>query len=83
MESIQELKKEALQAIENATDLEGLRLVEVEYLGRSGKVTAILRGLRDMSPEERKSKGAEANELRVAFEEAVKNQQKVLQGKDH
>ena len=68
MQSLEELKNEALTAVRTAPSLLSLREVEVRYLGRSGKVTAILRQLKDLAPEVRKERGGEANELRKTLE---------------
>lgn len=40
----------------------------VRFLGRKGELTAILRGLKDLTPEERRTTGHTANELRTALE---------------
>ncbi|MFN0150330.1 MAG: phenylalanine--tRNA ligase subunit alpha, partial [bacterium] len=62
------LSAEALSAIESAgaaADAEAsLEAVRVQYLGRKGRVTDLLRGLAQASPEERRTLGAELNALR-------------------
>ncbi len=54
-----------LAAAPDAAAVESLRLT---VLGRSGSLTALLRGLGGLSPEERPAAGAAANAARVALE---------------
>jgi len=53
----------------SASDVEQ---VKVRYLGRKGELPAILKGLKDLPPEDRKSVGAAANQARVKLETQVK-----------
>ncbi|MCR5653098.1 MAG: phenylalanine--tRNA ligase subunit alpha [Ruminococcus sp.] len=50
-----------LNEIESLTDLEQLR---VEYLGKKGSVTSLLKGMKDLSNDERKEFGKKVNELK-------------------
>jgi phenylalanyl-tRNA synthetase alpha chain len=72
-EALEKLKKEALEKIAKAKGLEELKALDVEYLGRSGKLTEILRGLKDVPESERPAAGQMCNavkvELLAAFEE--------------
>jgi len=69
------LKKSALEAIKKAKDVKTLEAVKVKYLGRKeGELTKILRSLKDMSVEEKRKIGPEANELRDELESALKKQ---------
>jgi phenylalanyl-tRNA synthetase alpha chain len=62
-----ELEAEGGQAIEAAPDAAALEQLRVELLGRKGRLTGILRGLGQMSPEERPRIGAEANRVKEAL----------------
>ena len=68
MESMEEIKKSALNSMEKAADEEALKLLKIKYLGRSGKLTMVLRGLKDIPEERRKVVGAKANALRQELE---------------
>ena len=46
--------EEELEKIESVADLEGVR---VAYLGKKGSVTDLLKGMKDLSNEERKELG--------------------------
>ncbi|MGE5176207.1 MAG: phenylalanine--tRNA ligase subunit alpha [Hyphomicrobiales bacterium] len=56
-----------LEAARTSADLEAAR---VRFLGRKSDLTQILRGLKDLAPEERATVGARANETRVRLEAA-------------
>ena len=67
-ESVEELKADAtraLRAVDSADQLEAWR---VEYLGRKGRLTSVLRGLGSLEIKERKAVGAAANRLRTELE---------------
>jgi len=68
LEKLEKLKNEALGAIQSSVNEETLRNVEIEFLGRKGKLTEILRGLKDLSPEEKGKVGKASNELKLELE---------------
>ena len=70
-ERIEEIRRETAAGIENATDLKALEALRVAALGRKGKLTEILRGLAQASPEERKEIGRLANELKEEMAAAL------------
>ncbi|HOP06899.1 MAG TPA: phenylalanine--tRNA ligase subunit alpha [candidate division Zixibacteria bacterium] len=72
LDDVQKLKSEALERIGLADSLEVLNDLKVEYLGRKGRLTAILKGLKDLTGDERKEVGAEANQLRSELEGLIK-----------
>lgn len=71
LQQLNELKDFALSALELAGSPESLDALRVEYLGRSGKLTQILRGVAQLQPEERKKVGAAANSAKVLLEEKL------------
>ena len=52
-EKLQSIKEEALKAIEQADLPEKLNDVRVKYLGKKGELTAVLKGMKDVAPEDR------------------------------
>ncbi|MCE7927337.1 MAG: phenylalanine--tRNA ligase subunit alpha [Dehalococcoidia bacterium] len=77
--SFQVLKGEALDALHSAHDDAGIEAWRVEWLGRQdGRVTAILRSVKDQPPETRAAFGAGANELKVALETALEQKREAL-----
>src|SRR5690348_8911073 len=77
-ESVDALRAEALERIQNCaseTDLEQLR---VEVLGRKGRLTSLLRGLKDLPAEERPKAGELLNETRQQIEAHLEERLAVL-----
>lgn len=70
-DELQRIEQEALQAIEGAASQEALQEVRVAYLGKKGQVTALLKGLGKLAPEERPVMGAMVNEVRQSLEVAL------------
>ena len=58
----------AIAACRTAAELEAVRL---QYLGRKGSLTTIVRGLRDVPPDERPAVGALVNDAKQAVEAAL------------
>lgn len=70
-ESLEALREELVELIGNSASEQEIDRLRVEYLGRKGKLTLLLRGLREVSPEERPRLGAELNQLRHIAEEQL------------
>ena len=70
-QELQRIKEEALSAIKSASDEQALQDGRVKYLGKKGEVTALLKGLGKLSPEERPKMGALVNAVRQALEEEI------------
>jgi phenylalanyl-tRNA synthetase alpha chain len=68
----QSLRKDAFKALEEAVDFEAIRKIEADYLGKSGRLTRVLRGLKDLPEPERKEVGSTANALKKEIEEKIK-----------
>ncbi len=71
IQTLQELETEALDAIRAVHDGDELEVLRVSYLGRKGRVSGILRGLGDLSADERPPVGAEANRVKEVLQEAL------------
>ncbi len=67
-QELQRIKEVALTAIKAATDQQALQDVRVKYLGKKGEVTALLKGLGKLSPEERPKMGAFVNAKKKTLE---------------
>ncbi|MBQ1473828.1 MAG: phenylalanine--tRNA ligase subunit alpha, partial [Ruminococcus sp.] len=52
------LREEIRQKLSGAADLAELDKLRVGYLGKKGSITALLKGMKDLSNEERKTFGA-------------------------
>ena len=69
---LKELKEEALKQIEASEALDKLNEIRVAYLGKKGELTALLKGMKDLSSEERPKFGQLVNGARNVIEENVK-----------
>ncbi|MBU4315268.1 phenylalanine--tRNA ligase subunit alpha [Patescibacteria group bacterium] len=75
LEQLKQAFSQALEVIESSDALEALR---IEYLGRKGKLTDLLKGLKDLSPDDRKEIGAFANEVKIDLEAQFARKQSEL-----
>ena len=65
------LRDDALDALERAGSTEDLDAWRVEHLGRSGRLTQVLRGVAQLPPEERRAVGAAGNAAKALLEERL------------
>ena len=72
-------QKDALQAIAQSTDGQSLDDIRVQYLGKKGCLTELLKGLGSLSPEERPKAGEQVNLVKKAIQSALIEKQQTLQ----
>ena len=70
-EQLASIKAQALSAFAQVASPGGLEELRVKYLGKKGELTAVLKQMGKLSPEERPAMGALANEVRAALEDAI------------
>ena len=63
-QSIVDLKNALDAALAGVQEVSQLEALKVEYLGKKGSVTALMKNMGSLSPEEKKSFGKEVNELK-------------------
>ena len=78
-EKLQNIKEEALKAIEAADMPEKLNDVRVKFLGKKGELTAVLKGMKDVAPENRPKVGQMVNETRAAIEQKLEETKKKME----
>jgi len=71
MENLDALTSDALQAIEQAQDIPGLEQLRIQYLGKKGSLTDLLKGLGKLDPSERPQAGASINAAKVQVQDAL------------
>jgi phenylalanyl-tRNA synthetase alpha chain len=71
MSDLNELVAKATAAVEAATEIKALEEVRVSYLGKKGELTALLKGLGQLSAEERPAAGAKINEAKQSVQELL------------
>ena len=79
MNAVTELQNRALAEIEASEDLRQLDDLRVRYLGKKGEITAQLKSLGQMEPEQRKSFGQAVNAARDALNQAINARRKALE----
>lgn len=70
-EKLEEIRESSKEVVKNIHDKASLEAFRVEYLGKKGKLTDVLRGMGGLSAEERPVIGQLANEVRAFIEEQV------------
>ena len=79
MQALDELKVEATAAIEEAEDAVSLEKLRVEWLGKKGRVTELLKGLGQLSAEERPKAGAEINAVKELLSDLISERKEMFQ----
>jgi len=74
-----DLKTGALSAIASANDLDRLEQLRVQYLGKKGQLSQVLRGMGKLSAEERPRIGSLANEVKEEIQSAIEQTRENLQ----
>ncbi len=75
-EQIKQIEEISIKEISEAKDLKSLNDLKVKYLGKKGELTQVLRGMRDLSPEERPVIGGIVNTLRDKLETIIEEKEK-------
>ncbi|MBE5891316.1 MAG: phenylalanine--tRNA ligase subunit alpha [Lachnospiraceae bacterium] len=70
-EKLQQIKEKAIAAIEQTNGLEMLNDVRMSVLGKTGELTSVLKGMKDVAPEDRPKVGQMVNETREAIEKLL------------
>lgn len=76
---LQTLQQEALCAIAQTSSLDSLEQLRVNYLGKKGQLSLILRGMGQLSAEDRPRIGSIANEVKEALQTQIDQQTQILQ----
>ena len=71
MKNLELLKTQALNAVANASELSELEQVRVNYLGKKGEITGLLKGLGKLSNEERPKAGALINVVKKKVNDVI------------
>ena len=78
-EKLQQIRERALQEIHESKELGRLNEVRDNILGKKGELTSVLRGMKDVAPEDRPKVGQWVNETRAAIEEVLEEKIKKFQ----
>lgn len=78
-ERLHQLQNDALAALRSATTLKELQSLRVQVLGKKGSLTDVMKGMRDLSAEDRPVIGQLVNQLKDQFEEVFQLRQQQLE----
>ncbi len=70
-ERLEEIRAEVQKRISESSDLEKLNLARVEFLGKKGALTEVLKGMKDVKAEDRPKVGQMVNDARAEIEKAL------------
>ena len=79
MSDLQAIKAEALAAIQSASDARVLDDIRIQYLGKKGQLTAALKSLGQLPPEERPAAGAKINEVKAEVAKVLATRKQVIE----
>jgi phenylalanyl-tRNA synthetase alpha chain len=79
---LEALRDDAVAAVGAAVDVQSLEAIELDVLGRKGRLTAVLRGIGALPAEDRPRVGAIANDVRGAIEAALAERGTALRGSE-
>ncbi|MCX7183713.1 MAG: phenylalanine--tRNA ligase subunit alpha [Nitrosospira sp.] len=81
MHNLDNLLSEAVALFDGIDDAAELEQAKARYLGKSGTLTELLKGLGKLSPEERPAMGSRINQAKEALEEALNRRRDAIQAK--
>lgn len=79
MDKILEVQNEALKAIEEASDLETLNQLRIQYLGKKGSIQALMNEMKSLPKEEKPAFGSKVNACKQEVTEAINAKQESLE----
>ncbi len=78
-EQLTNIRNGAMGALENAATLAELEDLRIQYLGKKGELTAVMKGMGGLSAEERPVIGQLANQVRSEIETALEEKKNALE----
>ena len=81
-EKINQIKEEVSKKMSEVFSKQTLEELKVKYLGKKGELTSVLRGMKDLLPEERPKIGALVNEVRDDIEKMIAEKEEELKTKE-
>ncbi len=79
MSELEDISRQAIEAVSAAADAAALDDVRVKYLGKKGELTGLLKGLGKLPAEERPAAGAEINKAKEAVQAAISEKKESLE----
>ncbi len=79
---LEQIKAEAIREIQNSDGLAKLNDIRVAFLGKKGELTAVLKGMKDVLPEERPIIGQLVNDTRENIERLIEETKAKLEASE-
>lgn len=77
-EKFETIKANATKELESVSSSKALAELKLKYVGKNGEITALLRGMKDIPPEERSSYGKKVNDLKEEIMSLFSKKENVL-----
>lgn len=77
-EQLHTIQQKAIERLEQAKEAQAVEDIRIKYLGKKGDVTQVLKGMKDLAPEERPIVGKLANDVRDAIQAKISERKALL-----
>lgn len=77
-EKLEQIKASVEEALKNADAMDALENIRIKFMGKKGELTAVLKGMGKLTPEERPKIGALANEIRQKLEKEIEEKKAAI-----
>lgn len=78
-EQLSQLQVEAIDKIDQVKTIDELEAIRVEYMGKKGKVTHLLKGMKDLPNDQKPVVGKKANQVTGAIKEKIETTKEALE----
>ena len=78
-DKVMQVQQEALDAIEQASNLEQLQQVKIQYLGKKGSIQGLMSEMKALPKEEKPAFGQKVNECKDIVTKALESKEEVPQ----
>ena len=82
MEQFEKLQNEALTKIADCQNNQDLNALRVEYLGKKGPIQNLMKGMKDLTPDQRPAFGQQVNQLKSQIAQAIEEKREALAKKE-
>ncbi len=79
LQEVKAVQERATQEVEQAQDLESLERVRIQYLGRKGELTELLKRVGQLDPAERPVLGQAVNAAKQAIQDSIESRKRELE----
>ncbi|MCL1950968.1 MAG: phenylalanine--tRNA ligase subunit alpha [Turicibacter sp.] len=79
LERLKQLEVEALTEVSNVPGLKELNDLRIKYLGKKGPIQEVMKNMKDMDPEERKSVGQISNQVKAVISQEIETKKEALE----